>query len=232
MLSIYRLAVTLIGTFIVFAPVAAQTDYCRQARPDAYLMPADMVAAADGVYLVRVETNRPSTATQTINPVIVDDHSEDGRVPAHSLQHPDHEKAPVIPDFKTELQRMVQGRKNPDQITLEPSSAFLATQNFSVLETLRGEPLSELSLSFASIGQPEKSTSSNDFELHHDDDFWTDVRRGRTELNKQCQINMSFENDGTYLVFKGLNHPKAAELISSVDDKWLTYIRQTINSAE
>ena len=73
---------------------------------------------------------------------------------------------------------------------------------------------------------------NSDFDHHKLPEFWQQVEIGRTPLNSQCQIEMTFEIGQKYLVFTGLQHPKAFEHIQSADDKWLDFLRKSIRTKQ
>jgi len=226
MLYEIRALLALVITFSLLAPVSAKTDYCHQARPQAYLTHEDMISVAKGIYLVQADHDQVGFEEET--PETIEDTRPHALDSTTDVSNDNEETAPVIPNFKSEVRRITRGRRNPDQVTIESSVAFRKTQAFTVLESLSGTTETNFSLNFASIYTDKIVTSFNDFNAHNDEDFWENSTSGRTPLNKQCQVNMTFESGKTYLLFKGLDHPKAAELIISTDDKWLAYIRKLI----
>ena len=204
--------------FLLSKPAAAQPDYCQQAIPDAYLSINDMIGEATGIYILlavdsssSIEKNQEALEHASPAP-------EQSNTPT---------KPPALPDFKTEIGSTLEGRENPDRLTLNPQVPFNNTQSFIVLETLAGPTEQRISLKSPTRVTTSHAALTSDFDAHKSPDFWQQVEVGRTPLTTQCQIEMSFESGQTYLVFTGLKHPKAFEHIQNQDDKWLNFIRKS-----
>jgi len=135
---------------------------------------------------------------------------------------------PILPDFKTEIGSALEGRKNPDRLTLTPQVPFINSQSFIVLETLAGPTKERISVKHPTRAKTTDIAFNSDFDHHKLPEFWQQVEIGRTPLNSQCQIEMTFEKGQKYLVFTGLQHPKAFEHIQSADDKWLDFLRKSV----
>ena len=202
--------------FALSESAAAQPEYCQQAIPDAYLSIDDMIGEAAGVYLLQaVDSSSPTEEIQDSN-----GHTQTPPKENNTLTEP-----PALPDFKTEITSTLEGRENPDRLTVTPQVPFINTQSFIVLETLAGPTEQRISLKSSSRTTSNHAALASDFDNHTSLEFWQQVEVGRTPLNTQCQIEMSFEAGQTYLVFTGLKHPKAFEHIRTLDDKWLNFIR-------
>ena len=215
-----------LGIFINSPTSAEETqiDYCRQAQPTAYLTVSEMVRSAKGIYLLQADRDRPADRKENET---LESSSEDSNT-RETAPEERSDNSPTLPNFKTEIKRISQGRKNPDRITISPSTHFRTTQTFTVLETLIGDEKSNHSMSFSPSTGNNQSSSVQDFNSHKNEIFWDDQTKGRVSLNQHCQLDLSFTPGKTYLVFEGLFHPKGAELIQSQDDKWLAHIRHLI----
>jgi hypothetical protein len=82
---------------------------------------------------------------------------------------------------------------------------------------------------FRIMGVPAKGKST-DFKSHTDLSFWGDSFSGNSIMPGDCGAYGLFEIGKEYLIFMGLTHPKAYELIESSDDRWLELVKYMVKS--
>jgi len=105
MLYEIRALLALVITFSLLAPVSAKTDYCHQARPQAYLTHEDMISVAKGIYLVQADRDQVGFEEET--PETIEDTRPHALDSTTDVSNDNEETAPVIPNFKSEVRRSI-----------------------------------------------------------------------------------------------------------------------------
>jgi hypothetical protein len=94
-----------------------------------------------------------------------------------------------------------------------------STFEFKIVEYIKKSEGNELIETFKREGFPNQKTSS-DFEGHEGMEFWAFQGIGNSRGDGSCTSYGKFKVGEKYLIFMGVDHPKATEMIKSKDDRW------------
>jgi len=114
-----------------------------------------------------------------------------------------------------------------DSVVLAPASNEKPSANknrpstfeFIIVEYLKQNEGNESIETFKREGFPNQKKPS-DFERHEGMEFWAFPYGGNSKGDGSCKLYGKFTVGEKYLIFMGVDHPKATELIKSKDDRW------------
>ena len=112
------------------------------------------------------------------------------------------------------------------EIVYGSSGSARSTASLALIERLDGQTFSE---SVASIAVPEGETV--DHTLHRNHGFW-EVGNGNAVLMPDCEFLPVLALGQMYLVFDGVNDPRAYEPIFERDDFWFRAVSSQIDGSE
>ena len=125
-------------------------------------------------------------------------------------------------DRENELRRVTAGNQNNNQMVIQMPMTTLR-----VIETLKGQEQAHI---YLPASEQEGPFSHSDFNGHADARFWDDADVGRLSRTEDCSVPHQYTVGSRYLVLTGIGaHPKSAELIVLPDDKWLQFVRDSLD---
>lgn len=129
-------------------------------------------------------------------------------------------------DLVQRSKRIYLVRAKDSQDLASPTSFANVDYKFEVLETLKGEPVTELTLA----GTQFQASNEKNFANHRSKEFWKPMG-GRAHVNPDCSVAASFEKGQRYIIFPDEPfHLKGFERIDADGDRWLAKIRTLVKT--
>lgn len=127
-------------------------------------------------------------------------------------------------DLVRRSKRIYLVRTKDSREAASPTAFNKVDYTFEVLETLKGEPATELTFSGAEF----QASNEKNFGNHRSKEFWKPMG-GRAHVNPDCSVSASFEKGQRYIIFPDEPfHLKGFERVDANGDRWLAKIRSLV----